>query len=179
VSGAAVPDIPDQLEPARHRDLEGRGHQPWVRRVVLSLLGALIVLGLLNVFGQRSETTRAAGPAARIDVRGPTKVRGGLMYQERITVRAIQAIQYPRLILAQGWADGLQINTIEPQPQSESSRAGKLVFSFDKMAAGDKLELWVDYQVNPTHVGTTDMSVEVDDQTTSLVRLSRTLTTFP
>ncbi len=170
---------PDFLEPGRHRDAQGRGHQPWVRRAVLAALSALLLLGLLNVFGQRAVTSRAAGTAARMDVRGPTKVRGGLLFQERITVRALQAIQYPRLVLSQGWADGLQINTIEPQPQAESSRDGKLVLSYDKMAAGDKIEVFVDYQVNPTHVGTTDMSVVLDDGATPLVRLPRTLTSFP
>lgn len=170
---------PDHLDRDRHRELRGRDHQPWVRRLVLTLFGAVVVLGLLNVFGQRSESSRAAGPAAALEVRGPTKVRGGLLYQQRITLRALQEIAYPRIVLSQGWADGLQINTIEPQPQSESSRDGKLIFSYDRMAAGDKLELWIDYQVNPTHVGKTDTSVEVDDRTTPLVGLSRTLMTFP
>jgi hypothetical protein len=174
-----VSGYPDFLEPGRHRDAQGRGHQPWVRRGFLAAFCVFLVLGLLNVFGQRSVTSRAAGTAARIDVRGPTKVRGGLLFQERITVRALQAIQYPRIVLSQGWADGLQINTIEPQPQSESSRDGKLVLSYDKLAAGDKLEVFVDYQDDPTHVGSTDMSLELDDGSTPLVRVPRTLTSFP
>lgn len=171
--------FPDHLDPARHRDLAGRSHQPWVRRAMLLVFCTLSVLGLLNVFGQRSESSRAAGPGAALEVRGPTKVRGGLLYQERITVRALRDIQFPRIVLSQGWADGLQINTIEPSPQSESSRNGKLVFSYGHMAAGDKLELWIDYQVNPTHVGNTETSVEVDAQDVPLVHVSRTLTTFP
>jgi hypothetical protein len=174
-----VEPYPDHLDRGRHRDFRGRGHQPWVRRAMLTVFAAIVVLGLLNVFGQRSQTSRAAGPAAALEVRGPTKVRGGLLYQERITLRALRAIRYPRLVLSQGWADGLQINTIEPQPQSESSRNGRLIFSYDQLAAGDKLEVWVDYQANPTHVGRTDMTVEVDDQTTPLVTLPRTLTTLP
>jgi len=174
-----VDPYPDHLDRGRHHDLTGRGHQPWVRRIAMVVLGALVVLGLLNVFGQRSETTRASGAAAALEVRGPTKVRGGLLYQERITVHALQSIQYPRLVLSQGWADGLQINTIEPSPQGESTRQGKLVFSYDKLQAGDKLEVWVDYQVNPTHVGTTDTSVELDNQSTPLVHLERHLVAFP
>jgi len=172
-------DYPDFLKPGRHRDAQGRGHQPWVRRAFLVAFTVLAVLGLLNVFGQRSDTSRAAGPAARLEVRGPTKVRGGLLFQERITLRALKTIRYPRLVLSQGWADGLQINTIEPSPQSESSRDGKLILSYGRMAAGDKLEIFVDYQVNPTHVGSTDTALELDDQANRLVRLPRTLTTFP
>jgi hypothetical protein len=174
-----VAGYPDQLEQGRHVDLTGRGSQPWIRRAVLLLFLAAVVAGLLNVFGQRSTSSRASGGAARIEVRGPTKVRGGLLFQERITVRALQDIQHPRLVLDQGWLDGLQINTIEPQPQSESSRDGKLVLSYDQMFAGDKLEVFVDFQVNPTHVGRTDQALEVDDGEQPLVRLPRSLTTFP
>jgi hypothetical protein len=174
-----VPPYPDHLDPGRHRDAQGRGYQLWARRVVLTAFVALIVLALLNVFGQRSLTSRAAGAVARLEVRGPTTVRGGLLFQERITVRALQQIKSPELVLSQGWADGLQINTIEPQPQTESSRDGKLVLSLDPMSAGDKIELFVDYQVDPTHVGNTDMAVELDDRSVPLVRLSRTLTSFP
>jgi hypothetical protein len=174
-----APSFPDHLDPGRHRDLAGRSHQPWVRRAMLVVFTTISVLGLLNVFGQRSESSRASGAGAALEVRGPTKVRGGVLYQERITVRALRAIKFPRLVLSQGWADGLQINTIEPSPQSESSRDGKLVFSYGQMQAGDKLELWIDYQVNPTHVGKTDTSVELDAQDVPLVHLNRTLTAFP
>lgn len=170
---------PDQLEPGRHRDAAGRAHHPWVRRTFLTLFSALIVAALLNAFGQRSSTSRAAGEAARIDVRGPTKVRGGLLFQERITVRALRDIAHPRLVLASGWADGLQINSIEPQPNDESSRDGRIVLSYDQMRQGDKLEVWVMFQVDPTHVGRTDQTVEVDDGTTPLVTMPRTLTSFP
>jgi len=174
-----VSEYPDQLQKGRHADLDGRDRHPWIRRVFLVLFVAAVVLGLLNVFGQRSTTTRASGGAARVEVRGPTKVRGGLLFQQRITLRALQDIQHPRIVLAQGWLDGLQINTIEPQPQSESSRNGKLVLSYDQMSAGDKLEVFVDFQVNPTHVGRTNQDLDVDDAEQPLVHLSRSLTTFP
>src|SRR4051794_5924827 len=175
----AESEFPDHLYVGRHRDAEGRGHQPWVRRAVLSLFAILIALALLNVFGQRSSTSRAAGSGANVEVRGPTKVRGGLLFQQRITVRATRDIQYPRVVLGTGFLDGLQVNTIEPSAQSESSRDGKLVLSYDKLAQGDKLEIWIQLQVDPTHIGKTDTSVEVDDQTTPLATVPRTLTSFP
>jgi len=176
---AQASEYPDHLHVGRHRDMDGRGHQPWVRRVVLSLFAILIALALLNVFGQRSETHQVAGSGANVEVRGPTKVRGGLLFQQRITIEATRDIQYPRVVLGTGFLDGLQVNTIEPSAQSEASRDGKLVLSYAKLAKGDKLEIWVQLQANPTHVGKTDTSVEVDDQTTPLATVPRTLTTFP
>src|SRR5687767_13661500 len=47
-----VAAAPDQLTLSRHRDLEGHGHRPYVRWALLTLLGVLILLGLLNAFGQ-------------------------------------------------------------------------------------------------------------------------------
>ena len=176
---AQASEYPDHLYVGRHRDMDGRGHQPWVRRVVLSLFAILIALALLNVFGQRSETHQVTGSGANVEVRGPTRVRGGLLFQQRITIDATRDIQYPRVVLGTGFLDGLQVNTIEPSAQSEASRDGKLVLSYAKLAKGDKLEIWVQLQANPTHVGKTDTSVEVDDQTTPLATVPRTLTTFP
>src|SRR3954453_20090056 len=96
-------DYPDRLQKGRHRDLAGRNLEIWVRRAVLVLFGAVAVAGLLNAFGQRSETSRAEAPAARMEVRGPERVRGGLLYQQHITVRALSDIDHPRLVLARGW----------------------------------------------------------------------------
>src|SRR4051794_37003855 len=88
-------DYPDLLTQERHRDLVGRERHPWIRRVFLLLVGALLVAALVNTFGQRSETVHASGPAARLEVHGPKRVRGGLLYQQRITVHALQDIAPP------------------------------------------------------------------------------------
>jgi hypothetical protein len=170
---------PDHLDKPRHAELAGRAREVWVRRALLAVLLALVVVALLNGFGQRSTSATAVGNGASVEVRGPTRARGGLLFQNRITVHAQRDIDHPRIVLSQGWLDGLQINTIEPQPTSESSRDGKLVLSFDKLSAGDKIEVFFDFQVNPTHVGRTDQDVEVDNREQPLVRLPRSLTVFP
>ena len=172
-------DYPHGLAAKRHRDLAGRERDPWIRRAFLFLLTALVVAALVNIFGQRSQTLRAGGPDARLEVHGPERVRGGLLYQQRITVRALHDIAHPRVVLGTGWLDGQTINTIEPGAVGETSRDGKLVLSYDQLSAGDKLEIFVDYQVNPTHVGRTDHGVELDDAERPLARVNSTLTTFP
>lgn len=172
-------DYPDLLEPARHRDAAGRGHEPWARRLVLALLLAVMALGLAGVFGQRAVTTRAAGPGADLEVTGPTRVRGGLLVQQRITARAREAIARPRLVLASGWLDGLQVNTLEPAPVAEASRGGRLVLSYPRLDAGATLTVYIQHQVDPTHVGRTDQGVELDDGAVRLAAVRRTLTTFP
>jgi hypothetical protein len=172
-------EFPQCLTPERHRDLRGRPADPWIRRGFLVLFAAVGVAGLLNAFGQRSRTVGATGPEARLEVRGPDRVRGGLLYQQRVTVQAMRDIEHPRLVLARGWLDGQTVNTIEPAAENESSRDGELVLSYDSLSAGDKLEVFIDVQVNPTHVGRTDHDVELDDAERPLARVSGSLLTLP
>jgi hypothetical protein len=83
-----VADIPDTLVLKQHRDLVGRRHEIWVRRGLLTLLAAVLVVGLLNVFGQHPVGTTSTAAAASLHVQAPAHVRGGLMYQARFDIRA-------------------------------------------------------------------------------------------
>jgi hypothetical protein len=110
---------------------------------------------------------------------GPSTLRGGLLWAGRIEVRALRDIEHPRLILGRGWVKGMQLNTIEPAAASESSRDGRVVLSYDRLAAGDTLTIYLQAQVNPTTVGRQDTSVAIDDETTELARVARTTTVLP
>ena len=60
IGDIACMDVPDQLTLRRHRDLVGRERRPFIRWAVLSALGLLCLLGLLNAFGQRPQTETAS-----------------------------------------------------------------------------------------------------------------------
>src|SRR5437868_12008826 len=61
---------PDTLTLGRNRDR--RGHAgPWARRAGLALLAIVPLCALLNVFGQRPETSTAATARARLEVHAP------------------------------------------------------------------------------------------------------------
>ena len=171
--------LPPGLRGDRHVELVGRRRGAWGRRIGLGVLLAGVLVGLGNGFGQASSTTSQAAPAATLRVRAPARVRGGLLFQVRIDVVARRPLAQPKLVLGPGWNDGLTINTIEPSPAGEASRGGRLVLTFASMQPGDMLTLWIDYQVNPTHVGTTAQEVELDDRNAVLVGVHRTLTVFP
>src|SRR5215217_7862641 len=55
---------PDQLTLGRHRDLHGRENRPYIRWALLSLLGVVCLLGLLNAFGQRPHTRTGSDSAS-------------------------------------------------------------------------------------------------------------------
>jgi hypothetical protein len=169
----------NNLDMGRARDLQGRAGHPWARRAVLALLAAFVALGLAGVVGQRARTTNAASSSARVRLVAPATLRGGLLWPARIEVRALRNVQFPRLVLGPGWLRGMQVNTIEPAASSESSRAGRLVLSYDALNAGDTLTVYLQAQVNPTTVGRQDTSVALDDQATELARIAHTTTVLP
>jgi hypothetical protein len=173
-----VTDV-DGLDLRSARDLQGREHQPWVRRALLALLALIPLLGLAGAFGQETVTHSAAAPQAQLTLNAPSALRGGLMWHARITVRAQDTIKFPRLILGSGYINGTQLNTIEPSPTGEASRGPQLVLSYDKLDPGDELVVYLQFQVDPTTTGRQDATVALDDATRPLARIAHTITVFP
>jgi hypothetical protein len=151
----------------------------WVRRAAMAAFAVIALLALAGVFGQGGSTTRAAGPQATMSLGAPKTVRGGLFFQARVEVRALRDVEHPRFVLARGWTEGLQVNSIEPSAATESSRDGKLVLSYDKLSAGDRMTIWFQFQVDPTAPGRRDLSIELDDAEQPIARIPRKLTVMP
>ena len=172
-------DQPDGIVLRRHRDLQGRRWHPWLRRGLLGLIALVLVLALFDVFGQETSTTRAEAGAATLSVSAPGAVRGGLLFQARITTEVHTDLRDATLVLNQAWLDGLTVNTIEPSPLNEASRDGSLAFDLGHLPAGSKHVLYLDYQVNPTTVGSRTLRLELQDGETPVTSLERTLRIFP
>lgn len=171
-------DVPDQLVLKIARDREGR-RDVVVRRVLLSALVVVLVLGLFNLFGQRPSSTTAEAAAARLEVSAPDRVRGGLFYQARFRVDAVRELDNATLVLDPGWAEGITINTVEPAPLGEASRDGMLVFELGRVPAGQKHVFFLQLQVNPTNIGHRSQDVQLFDGEQLLATVDRTITVFP
>lgn len=170
---------PEYLTLTRHRDLEGRGHRPWVRWGILTALGIVLLLGLLNTFGQKPDTDTATGNGVELELYSPTKLRSGLFFMSRFTITAEREVKKATLVLDSGWMEGMTLNSLEPGPLGEASRDGKLVLELGHVPAGQKHVLFLQFQVNPTNTGRRSQDVELLDDTTPLVSLDRTVTVFP
>jgi hypothetical protein len=151
----------------------------WVRRAILTLLGLVVLVALLNQFGQHPGRSTAAGPAATMRLSAPTHVRGGIFFQSRLDIRAALSIDHPRIVLDPGWLEGMQVNSIEPAPVGEASRNGRVVLSYDALAPGDVLRVWLQFEVNPTNVGKRSYAVELDDSERPIARVAPTITALP
>jgi hypothetical protein len=151
----------------------------WARRATIGAFGVVVALALANTFGQRPVASQASGPAARLRLSAPETVRGGLFFQSRLDVRAVRTVEFPRIVLGDGWVEGMQVNSIVPAPEGETSRDGRLVLSYGELAAGDLLRVRLQFQVNPTNVGRRSYAVELDDEARPIARVARTITVLP
>ncbi len=137
------------------------------------------MLALLNFFGQRPTVTSAHASAADLVVTAPARLRGGLIFQVRAQVTAHADIAMPQLVFDRGWWNSMSVNSIEPNPSNESTQNGSVVLSYNKLAAGRNLIVWIYFQVNPTNVGDRHEDVELEDGSTPIVTVHRSLTIFP
>src|SRR4051794_179422 len=151
----------------------------WARRAFVALFAVIAALALWGLFGQRDSESVAHGGGATMTVSAPNTVRGGLYFQATVDITTTVAIEHPRLVLREGWVEGMQVNSIEPAADSESSRDGLLVLSYGAMDPGDRLKIWLQFQVDPTNPGRRAHGIELDDETRPLVRIHRDITVLP
>lgn len=174
-----------QFDLERARDLRGRHGHVWNRRFWLLLMAVFVGCALAGQFGQSPSIRTATGDAAEVRVHMPETIRGGLMYPVRIEITARESIAAPQVVLGSGFIDGMHLNTLEPAPTAESSRPpkggnpGSLALTYPSLDAGDVLTVYLQLQVNPTTVGSQDVSVSVEGPGIDPVRSPATLRVLP
>jgi hypothetical protein len=175
---SAMSSAPETLTLSRHRDREG-WVGPWPSRIGIALLGAIVIAALLDVFGQRPQTSTATSGAAQLQISAPTHLRSGLIYTARFRIDALREIKRAVLVLAPGWAEGYTFNGAAPQPASESSADGKLSLTLGRIPRGQRYTLFVSLQVNPTTVGHPGQTVWLYDGSKPLLTIHRKILIWP
>jgi len=172
-------DVPERLDLDRHRELASVGFHRPIRYIALGLIVAIVLAGALNVFGQHPATLTATSAKASMEIYAPTRLRGGLLYMARFTIYAHQPLTHAVLQLGPGWAEGQQMNTIEPSPAAQTSRNGSLLFTLGSIPEGEHYTLYLEFQVNPTNVGHRSADTILYNADTRLLTIKRKLTVFP
>lgn len=163
-----------------HQDLEGRHYEPWIRRLLLTLLAAFVLAGLFSVFGQTVKVVTSAVPGGTLTLEAPTEVRGGLLYQTKVVVEAgPEGLDTPELAFSPALLEGITLNTLAPAPAEEESSADELVFTYPEIDAGDTLTVWMDSQVNPTTTGSRTMGLELRDDGKPVTSVSQPQNVLP
>jgi hypothetical protein len=173
-------DVPDGIVLKYHRDLDGMRKTLWPRRLIIGAIGVFAVLGLLNVFGQRPANATADAAQASLTLNAPDHLRGGLLFSARFHITAHHDVKDAVLVLDQGWAEGMAINTIEPGPVGEASRDGKISLDLGHIPAGQSYVLYMQFQANPTSVAWRRAAgVALLDGSTRLLHIDRKVTIYP
>ena len=173
---------PDKLTLIENRDLRGRRRRlVWTRRVGVTLLAVLPVLALLNVFGQRPETSSAATTKAHLYYMSMRRSTPVAALPTPLASRSTQCreLRRARLVLDPGWAEQYTVNGLAPQPLSEGSDNGRLSFVLGHIPQGRHYTMFLSLQVNPTNVGHRDQHVWLYDGAKRLVEVERTITIWP
>ena len=170
---------PEGLTLDHHRDLTGRESRPIARWVLLGLLSLVLLLGLLNVFGQRVAVSVEESSAAQFQVSAPTKLRGGLFFEARYRIVAVEEIENATLVLDPGWLEDITLNTVEPAPVGEASRDGRIALELGRIPAGDEHLLFLHFQVNPTAVGMRSQDVNLYDGERLVLSVDRDAVVWP
>jgi hypothetical protein len=140
----------------------------------------LAILGLLNVFGQRPINASADATEASLRLNAPDHLRGGLLFSARFHITAHREVQDAVLVLDQGWAEGMAINTIEPSPVGEASRNGKLSLDLGHIRSGQSYVLYMQFQANATNLAwRRPAGVTLLDGSTRLLHIDRNVTIYP
>ena len=151
----------------------------WARRAVMGVFAAISLLALWGFIGQRASESVAEANDVTMTVSGPSTVRGGLYFQATVEITTRAAIESPRLVLDEGWFEGMQVNSIEPAAESEVGRDGRVVLTYPALEPGDRLKIWLQFQVDPTSPGRRSHAIELDDETRPLARVDREITVLP
>ena len=175
----AVSATTDSLDLERTRDLQGRENHPWFRRIALAFLALLLLLALLGQLGQPEVTRAASTPAGTLQLVAPKTLRGGLLWRGQITITAKSRIVAPQLILAGGWAKGMQFNTMEPSASSESGRGTALVFNYSTLEPGQRFTVYLQLQANPTTLGRQNLSIALEGHGIAPIRVPASVTVLP
>jgi hypothetical protein len=170
---------PVGIDRVRHEDLTGRNHHVWWRRASLTVIAAIPVLALFNVFGQHATSITYQSPAASLVIDSPAHVRGGLVFTTDIVITPHQPLNDARLYLSNGWFQAMTLNGIAPQPSSESAQGDWQVWDFGKIPASTTFHVWISWQTNPTNIGQHSQTVALYDGGAQLMTAQHALTVFP
>lgn len=118
--------------------------------VALTLLGALLLGALCGWLGGTSSTLRSARSGdAVLTIEHPDILRSGMFFETRVSLVARRPIDDAVIAMSPQLWRSITINTAMPQAKEEEYSEGLFRLHFGPLAAGHKVQLKLDAQINP------------------------------
>lgn len=136
-----------------------------VRRVLLCVFGAFLLLGAAGVFGVREGTVSATGGGFTLVVHYPRVTRPGHAVPLRMEIHKVGGFgdQPVTLRTTARYFDLYDENAVDPQPSAETATGEDLIWEFDP-PPGELLHISTDTRTGPNRWrgarGTTSVLVE-------------------
>ena len=160
-----------------HGTARGQRHASWWRLGILLAILAVALSGVLG--GANAPTKRIASPGADLAVKTPDRLRNGMFFETQIAAVAKRPIGDAVIAVpAALWRD-MTINTLIPGPSEEAFVDGEFRFHFGPLAAGQRLGVKIDGQMNPARWGSSSGSVRLLDGEAEVAALPITLKVIP
>jgi len=119
------------------------------RRLYLALLGAFLLLGLLNFFGSKSGTVSAVGGGYSLKVVFPQVTRSSLPVKWELTVTHPGGFAGPvRIGIPISYFNLFDFNNTYPLPSDTLNEGQTMIFVFPA-PAGETLEVALDARAQP------------------------------
>jgi hypothetical protein len=153
---------------------------PGSRWFMLVALGAILGAAMLGAFGGGSSpSVSVKGERAALTVEAPRTLRNGEFFEIRLRADAVAPLARPTIAVSAEYWRGLTINTMIPAPASEAFEDEYYIFEFEPLDGGERLELKIDGQVNPSLFGGTQGAVELRDGEGLLAAIPMRLRVLP
>ncbi len=174
----SISDYPDGIEDY-HTRLPSRLHlhTTWFALFVLATLLAVAFSGALG--GVKNTVTNAAGARAALSFSAPVVMRNGQFFEMRMAITAHAPIAKPVIAVPVAYWHDLTINSFHPAPAKEDSRDGLYLMEFEPMEAGERMDIKIDGQVNPSLIGSVQARIELRDDEAALASLPVHLRVLP
>jgi len=133
----------------------------WIRRGVLTAFAVFVLLGLLNVFGDREATNHATADGMQLAVVHPAVTRPGLAVPFRIEVESEDGFDEQIVIrVDRAFLATIDENGIDPDPDGSTATPDYVEFEFTP-PDDNRFEFSIDARVGPGERGRVDGWVEV------------------
>ena len=121
-----------------------------LRRAVVGVLTAFLVLGLVGTFGPRNGETSGSGDGWEVSVTYPRVTRPGLPARLTIEIRRPGGFDLPVVLaLDSSYFDAFDESSVEPEPVESTADASRSIWTFAAPTAGDTFVVDVSGRAEP------------------------------